>query len=92
MLIPDIANPFYGKAVRGAEDELRNSGYSLILASTYNSRDEQARVVRVFRAKQLDGLLIFIAADGEEDAKKLLEWNKPTVFLGTASRDSPPTA
>ena len=86
MLIPDIANPFYGKAVRGAEHELRNSGYSLILASTYNSRDEQARVLSVFRAKQLDELLIFMAAGGEEDAKKLLEWNKPAVFLGREPR------
>jgi len=86
MMIPDISNPFYAKAVRGAEDELRKSGYSLILASTSNSRDEQARVLTVFRAKQLDGLLIFIAAEGEEDAKKLLEWNKPSVFLGREPR------
>jgi LacI family transcriptional regulator len=86
MLIPDIANPFYAKAVRGAEDRLRQSGYSLILASTYNSRDEQSRILSVFRAKQVDGLLLFLAAGSEDDAKKLADAKKPLVFVGREPR------
>jgi DNA-binding LacI/PurR family transcriptional regulator len=86
MLIPDIANPFYAKAVRGAEDQLRESGYSLILASAYNSREEQARILGVFRAKQVDGLLLFMAADSEDDARKLVDSGKPVVFVGREPR------
>ena len=48
MLIPDIASPFYAKVVRGAEDVLRASGYSLILGNTYNSPEEQSRYLTVF--------------------------------------------
>jgi LacI family transcriptional regulator len=86
MLIPDIANPFYAKVVRGAEDELRKAGYSLILGSTYNDRTEQERYFNVFRAKQVDGLLVFIAADGEADAQRLVEGRKAVVFVGREPR------
>src|ERR1044072_3343830 len=42
LLIPDIANPFYAKVVHGVEKVLKESGYSLILGSTYNNRDDQS--------------------------------------------------
>lgn len=84
MLIPDIASPFYAKVVRGVEDRLRRDGYSLLLGNTYNSAEEQARYVAVFRSKQVDGLLLFVAADGEEDAQRLVASRKPVVFVGRA--------
>jgi DNA-binding LacI/PurR family transcriptional regulator len=86
MLIPDIANPFYAKVVRGAEDVLRKAGYSLILGSTYNDRNEQDRYLNVFRAKQVDGLLVFIAADGEAEAARLVANRKAVVFIGRQPR------
>ncbi len=43
MLIPDIANPFYAKVVRGVEDRLSKDGYSLLLGNTYNAHDAQSR-------------------------------------------------
>src|SRR5436190_13127206 len=36
MVIPDIGSPFYAKVARGAEDVLRERGYSLILGNTYD--------------------------------------------------------
>jgi LacI family transcriptional regulator len=34
VLIPDIANPFFGAAMRGCEDVLFQGGYSLLLSNT----------------------------------------------------------
>ncbi len=84
MLIPDIANPFYAKVVRGVEDVLKNVGYSLILGSTYNNLEEQARYIAVFRSKQVDGLLLFVAPGGESEVCSLVEAKKPVVFVGRA--------
>lgn len=86
MLIPDIASPFYAKVVRGAEDRLRQESYSLLLGSTYNLPEEQSRYTTVFRSKQVDGLLMFLSAGGEEDAQRLVESGKPVVFVGRAPR------
>lgn len=81
MLIPDIASPFYAEVVRGVEDVLKNAGYSLILGNTYDKREEQARYFTVFRAKQVDGLLLFAAPHGDDEAKALVDAKKPVVFL-----------
>lgn len=82
MLIPDIANPFYAKVVRGVEDVLKKAGYSLILGSTYNNLAEQSRCIAVFRSKQVDGLLLFVAPGDESDIRSLIEAKKPVVFVG----------
>ncbi|MGH9718933.1 MAG: LacI family DNA-binding transcriptional regulator [Bryobacteraceae bacterium] len=82
MLIPDIANPFYAKVVRGVEDVLKRSGYSLILGSTYNDGAEQSRYLTVFRSKQVDGLLLFVAPGDSTDIRNMVRAKKPVVFVG----------
>ena len=87
MLIPDIANPFYATVVRGVEDVLKRAGYSLILGSTYNDRDEQARYIGVFRSKQVDGLLLFVAPGDDAEIRALVEAKKAVVFVGRVPID-----
>lgn len=80
MLIPDMANPFYASVVRGVEDRLRRSGYALLLACTYDRPDEQLSAVSVFVARQVDGLLLFLAPGDEGEVERALV-GKPAVFL-----------
>ena len=82
MLIPDIANPFYAKVVRGVEDTLRKSGYSLLLGNTYNQVDEQSRYVVLFRSRQVDGLLLFVSAGEDTELRSFISKGKPVVFVG----------
>lgn len=82
MLIPDIASPFYAKVVRGAEDVLKEAGYSLILGSTYNDANEQSRYIGLFRSKQVDGVMLFVAPGDAEDLRDLVAARKPVVFVG----------
>jgi DNA-binding LacI/PurR family transcriptional regulator len=86
MLIPDIANPFYAKVVRGVEDRLKQDGYSLVLGNTYNDASEQARYLSVFRARQADGLLVFLATGSEADLQRLVGEHKPVVFVAREPR------
>ena len=87
MLIPDIASPFYARVVRGVEDVLKQAGYSLILGSTYNSREEQSRYLAVFRSKQVDGLLLFLAPGDAGELRALVKARKPVVFVGRTPID-----
>ena len=86
MLIPDIGNPFYAIVAQGVEDTLRQEGYSLILGSTYDHVEEQARYLGVFRSKLIDGLLIYIAAGDQAEVQRLVEARKPVVFVGRLPR------
>lgn len=82
MLLPNIANPFYAKLVRGAEEVCRRHNYSLLLGNTNESAEEQLRYLTVFRSKQVDGFLMCIAAGEEDDWAVLLEKKIPVVFTG----------
>ena len=57
-----------------------------MLGNTYNSPEEQARYLSVFRSQQVDGLLLFLAAGDESEAERLVKAKKPVVFVGRAPR------
>ncbi len=82
MLIPDIANPFYAKVVRGVEDRLSEDGYSLILGNSHNDPGQQSKYLNLFRAKQTDGFILFAAAGVEAEIDKLVKAKRPVVFVG----------
>jgi LacI family transcriptional regulator len=84
MLIPDVGtpDPFYGQVVRGAEDVLRREGYLLFLGHTYNSVEEQSRYLAAFRARLVDGVLLFQAPGADKELDRLIESKKPLVFVG----------
>ncbi|MEZ5402342.1 MAG: substrate-binding domain-containing protein [Bryobacteraceae bacterium] len=82
MLIPDIANPYYAKVVRGVEETLREDNYTLQLASTYNSPEQQSLQIDAFRAKQADGLIVFFSGGSDASLRALAEDGKALVFAG----------
>jgi LacI family transcriptional regulator len=87
MLIPDIGNPWFAKVVKGVEDVCRENEYSLFLGNTSNSADEQARYLTVFRSRQVDGVLLFMAANSDEALAALIQSKKlPIVFVGRRPR------
>lgn len=87
MLIPDIANPFYARVVRGVEDRLSKDGYSLLLGNTYNDVAAQARYLHLFRGRQVDALLLFMAAGGEAAVERLVNEKRPVVCVGRVPMD-----
>lgn len=86
MLIPDIGNPFYARVVRGVEDRLRRDGYSLFLGNSYNDPAEQARYVNLFKSRQIDGLLLYIAPKGEQSIAPLVAAKRPVVLIGRTAK------
>ncbi len=86
MLIPNIGNPFYALVVRGVEDRLRTAGYTLLLGNTYDQVSEQARYLASFRSRQVDGYLLFVAADGEQEPQEMVQGRRPVVFVGRTPR------
>jgi LacI family transcriptional regulator len=86
MLIPDIANPFYAKVVRGVEGVCKRNGYSLVLGNTYNDPHEQACYLATLRSKQVEGFLIFVAAGDETEVAALVKRKVPVAFLGRYPR------
>jgi LacI family transcriptional regulator len=83
MLIPlfSTPDPFYAQVIHGVEDVLRRRGYTLNLGQTYNKLEEQSRYISGFRARSMDGLLIFQAPGDDPELRKFRQ-KKPVVFVG----------
>ena len=86
VLIPDIENPFFTSLVSGIEDALRNTDYSLLLASYNEVPAQEARRLELFRAEGVRGL-IFAASRAPSSLYTELE--KSGMALVAVSRSGP---
>jgi LacI family transcriptional regulator len=57
LLLPDIVNVFWTSVARGAEDEARKHGYSLILCNVDSDVGRLEENVTVLLQRQVDGLI-----------------------------------
>lgn len=81
-LVGEIADPLVAEIVQGAEATLREAGYSLLLASSDRDPQRDAHHVRLFGQRRVDGLLLSLAAEDDEQLIELLAAAEaPAVLL-----------
>jgi LacI family transcriptional regulator len=81
MIVPDITNPFFPPAVRGAEDVLDEAGFSLLLASTDNDQARARRQVTAMLESQVDGMLLAMARREDSLVEELRAGGTPLVLV-----------
>lgn len=57
LMIPDITDSFYGSIAREIETEAERLGYTLMICSTLYSVERENRMMAMFRAQQVDGVI-----------------------------------
>lgn len=58
LILPDITNPFFADLAKSVEHSLLGKGYSLVLANTDFSEDNEAAQIRELMVKRLEGILL----------------------------------
>lgn len=58
LVVLDVANPFFTDVARGIEDRLDEAGYTLMLASSDEDPDREARYLRLFEEHGVQGLMV----------------------------------
>jgi LacI family transcriptional regulator len=81
MVIPDLTNPVFPPTVRGVEDGLADSGYTVLLANTDNDSVREERHLDALRSRQVDGLIIATAGEGTTATGLTLRSGIPIVLL-----------
>lgn len=82
LIMGDIENPFYSLMIKGVEEVLTNSGYSLILANSNYKDTLEMELCKVMLAKQVDAILIAPSGFSScEDYKFLFERDTRVVFI-----------
>lgn len=71
VVISDIENPHFAKAVRGMTDAAKAAGFDVILANTDENLEAERAAVQVFLDKRVDGLIV--ASTSRSDSAHLLD-------------------
>jgi LacI family transcriptional regulator len=81
MLVPDLTNPLFPPIVRGIEDRLRGTGFTLMLANTDNDDDKERALVAAMTARRVDGLILATARREYQLLHEIIAGNLPTVLV-----------
>ena len=77
----DIADPFVGEVVNGIEEVANQQGYAVFLASSHADPQMELDVVRTFRERRVDGVIVPASRVGSLYLPHLAELRIPIVLV-----------
>lgn len=82
VVLSDIENPFFSRALRGIADTAHAAGFEVILANTDENPQLEANAVRVLGEKRVDGLVVCPAlATDVSHLEQAVRTGLPVVLL-----------
>ncbi|WP_417218151.1 LacI family DNA-binding transcriptional regulator [Arthrobacter sp.] len=90
VVVSDIENPYFARAVQGVALKAKELGYDVILASSGERVQDERDAIEVFLNKRVDGLII--AASSRPHTSHLLDvvrMGRPLVLLDRRPDDVP---
>lgn len=88
LAISAISNFYFADVIAAILDAARRSGYTMLLADTYDDPDEELRVVQALHSRRVDGLLLAPCTDADGPAlRHLTDLSVPTVLVDRCASD-----
>jgi LacI family transcriptional regulator len=88
FIVRDISHPVYAEIALGAEQRLREAGYSMLIANSEDRPELDAAHLRLFEQRRVDGLILsFTSEQHDETLWRLRLSETPIVVL---DRQLPP--
>ncbi|MCA5892256.1 LacI family transcriptional regulator [Isoptericola sp. NEAU-Y5] len=84
-IVLDVANPFFTDVARGIEDRLDEAGYTLMLASSDEEPEREARYLRLFEEHGVQGVMVVPATDELDHLESLRARGLRVVLLDRPS-------
>lgn len=81
VVVTSIADPFNGEVVAGIEEVANEGGYTVVLATSQADPQREITVVRSFRERRVDGILVASSRLGALYLPLLTELEAPIVLL-----------
>jgi len=84
----DISIPGFGAIVNAAEEVLRASGYTLLLAITDERKERELDLLRIFQQRRVDAVIM--TTSNEDDAELSKQIKKLDIPIVLLDRENPP--
>jgi DNA-binding LacI/PurR family transcriptional regulator len=90
LMVPSIANPYFGVLARWVEESARAQGYGVLLCNTYRDAEREKEYAQAFMAQGIKGVILGSALQANEHLVPLVEQGLAAVSLDrTSAADGP---
>lgn len=89
VVIPDISNPFFASVIHEIEAVLSPRNYTLMIASTNESREREAQILQFIAKGSADGVILASTFHDYKDLKPSMPGDIPVVFFDRRLKDCP---
>lgn len=89
VIIPQLVNQFFSKALAGMQQIANESGYNIIISQSDESLAQEKENVEAMLANRVDGLIVSLSREtvGIEHFQKLLTTETPLIFFDRVSEE-----
>jgi len=81
ILVPELVNDFFMTIVQGVEDQLKDSGYSILVCNSNEKPEEEKRRMELLIEMCVDGVILIPASDRGEHFSRFSDMNVPVVLI-----------
>lgn len=81
LILPSISDSFYSEIAREIENEARKKGYSLMICSSESDIGREEEMIRLFKAKRVDGIIIAPTKRSKVEIQRLIDESYPLVTI-----------
>lgn len=87
LVVPDVANAFYGAALKSAQEVLEGAGYHVLVVNTERTATRERAALRSLRAHQVDGVIVSTYGGYEDIGVPVAFFDDvlPTVGVGSVA-------
>ncbi len=86
VIIPDLTNPVFPPLIRGIEEVLGQSNYTVILANTDNDPAREETLIAAMRGRQVDGLILATARRDDKLVRDIIDDKLALVLINRATQ------
>lgn len=82
-VVVNVSSPFYAQMIGGMQETARSAGKSIIVASGYADRDEEAHAIIELLDRACDGLILYLENPLRDDVLEIVARSRtPVVTVG----------
>jgi LacI family transcriptional regulator len=81
VVFPELANDFYMDVAEGIEGELSARGYTMLIASSVNSIEEEKKRIVMLADRMVDGMVVIPSGSRGEHLQFLADQGMPMVLV-----------
>jgi len=79
FVLREVGDPYYAEIITGADSFLREHGYITLVAASEGDFETEQRITRLFTHKDVDGILLTPAMDGDTDLSHIFDLKRHNV-------------